>query len=127
MAFYINLKFSWFVDQEETTFDTKRILIKVNTNCRFLKGLELNIEAFIPERIQFYFNWLTPDQTIYRDLQSLNVDNIHTKSCVLNLFFPTEDSPISLSDTASDPRNRNRITNSISNDSSHLSSSSDSV
>ena len=127
MAFYINLKFSWFVDQEKTTFDTKRILIKVNTNCRFLKGLELNIEAFIPERIQFYFNWLTPDQTTYKDLQSLRVDNIHTKSCVLNLFFPTEDSPISLSDTASDPRNRNRITNSISNDSSHLSSSSDSV
>ena len=127
MAFYINLKFSWFVDQEKTTFGTKRILIKVNTNCRFLKGLELNIEAFIPERIQFYFNWLTPDQTTYKDLESLRVDNIHTKSCVLNLFFPTEDSPISLSDTASDPRNRNRITNSISNDSSHLSSSSDSV
>ena len=127
MAFYINLKFSWFVDQEKTTFDTKIILIKVNTNCRFLKGLELKIEAFIPERIQFCFNWLTPDQTIYRDLQSLRVDNIHTKSCVLNLFFPTIDSPISLSDTASDPRNRNRITNSISTSSSHPSSSSDSV
>ena len=127
MAFYINLKFPWLTGQEKVIIDSKIILIKVNTNCRFLKGLELKIEAFIPESIQFSFNWLTPDQVIHRDLQSLNVDNINTKSCVLNLSFPTIDSPISLSDTASDPRNRNRITNSRSTSSSQSSSSSDSV
>ena len=125
MAFYIDLKFSWLVDQEKVIIDSKTILIKVNTNCRFLKGLELHIESFIPDCIQLSFNWLTPDQIIHKDLQSLNVDNINTKSCLLNLFFVTSNSPISLSDTASDPRNR--ISNSTPTSNSQSTSTSDSV
>ena len=125
MAFYIDLKFSWFVDQEKVIIDSKTILIKVNTNCRFLKGLELHIESFIPDRIQFGFNWLTPDQVIHKDLQSLNVDNINTKSCLLNLFFVTPNSPASLSDTESGPRNR--ASNTASTSSSQFTSTSDSA
>jgi hypothetical protein len=109
MSFFINLKFSWWIDQESKEQETRIILIRINSNIKILNGLNLSIDSFIPGNINFNYNWLNQNEINEKDQQLIRIRDPKIKTSTINLCFEQSiDSDLTLSDTESDPRTKNK-------------------